>query len=198
MATRPRAPHPLAAPARQDGDRSARRAAPTSTASWRPRGRRDATALGRLFAGDGRGARARPRRRAAAHRSRWSRRPPARRRRPSWCWPSMADPPERRFDEDLYGADPEEVLALPPRAARRRRGRHGGRATTRRRTPSRRACCRPATRRAATLAVRQGFPTCALGVYRSRSTHWADVDGRGGQAGRPAGPAVRQGADPGG
>ena len=48
--------------------------------------------------------------------------------------------------------------------------------TTRPRSPSRWDCCRRGTRRASRLAERQGFPTCALGVYtfpgRSTGSTW--------------------------
>ncbi len=76
-----------------------------------PRGRRDATALGRLFAGAGDGlgpaCDAFPRPQVALV-------SPAARTRATaeLVLAEMADPPECRFDEELYGADPEEVLAL--------------------------------------------------------------------------------------
>ena len=91
-----------------------------------PRGRRDATALGRLFAGSGEGLgpalKACP---SAPGRAGLAGRPhgghgragPGRRDR-------SARVPLRR---GLYGADPEEVLAFLRALARRRRGRHGGR-----------------------------------------------------------------------
>ena len=49
----------------------------------------------------------------------------------------------------------------------------------------------PRDKKGMALAVRQGFPTCALGVYRfTRAENWAEVDAALGQAGRLARPAL--------
>ena len=64
-------------------------------------------------------------------------------------------------------------------------------ATTRPPTPSPRACCPPATRRGTPLAMRNGFPTCALGVYAFNVDHWADVADRTAKLVATAGAALR-------
>jgi len=86
----------------------------------------------------------------------------------------VAAPPERRFDEELYGADPEEIVALlrdlpesvtaamvvghNPTAQSLSLGLLGAR-----------------EKKARSLVVRTGFPTCALGVYAFKTDRWADV-----------------------
>ncbi len=138
-----------------------------------PRGRRDAVALGRLFAGDGDGlgpglrkvtrpqiALVSPAARTAAT--------------AELVLGSMTEPPRCRFDEALYGAEPDEVLAalraLPddvnaamvvghnPTAQELSLGLLSAR-----------------DKKGRSAAVGHGFPTCALGVYSFDVDHWADV-----------------------
>jgi phosphohistidine phosphatase len=142
-----------------------------------PRGRRDAAALGRLFAGDGEGLgpglRQAPRPKVALV-------SPAARTAATaeLVLAEMADPPECRLEKGLYGADPEEVLAfmrdLPddidaamvvghnPTAHALSQGLLSAR-----------------DKKGLSSAVRNGFPTCALGVYAFNVDRWADVAARG-------------------
>jgi phosphohistidine phosphatase len=139
-----------------------------------PRGRRDATALGRLFAGEGdhlgpallgvprpRLALVSPAARTAAT--------------AELALVDVADPPPCRLDGALYGADPEEVLALVrdlpddinaamvvghnPTAHALSQGLLSAR-----------------DKRGRSAVVRHGFPTCALGVYAFGVDRWADVE----------------------
>jgi phosphohistidine phosphatase len=87
---------------------------------------------------------------------------------------NMADPPERRYDDDLYGAEPEDVLtmvrALPddvdavmvvghnPTAHALSQGLLSAR-----------------DKKGRSVAARTGFPTCALGVYAFDVDRWANV-----------------------
>ncbi len=141
-----------------------------------PRGRRDATALGRLFAGAGEGlgpalqgvprpqiALVSPAARTAAT--------------AELVLADMADPPECRLDEALYGAEPEEVLAfvraLPDDADAAMVVGHN---------PTAHALSQgllsARDKKGRSSAVRHGFPTCALGVYAFDVDHWADVAAR--------------------
>ena len=138
-----------------------------------PRGRRDATALGRLFAGKGEGlgpalfgvprpqvALVSPAARTAAT--------------AELVLAGMADPPERRFDKALYGADPEEVLtfvrALPDDVTSAMVVGHNPTALE-----LSQGLLSPRAKKALSAAVRHGFPTCALGVYAFDVDRWADV-----------------------
>jgi phosphohistidine phosphatase len=138
-----------------------------------PRGRRDATALGRLFAGQGEGlgpalsdvprpqvALVSPAARTAAT--------------AELVLAGMADPPQCRFDEELYGADPEEVLAfvgaLPEDVTAAMVVGHNPTAQS-----LSQGLLSPRDKKARSAVVRHGFPTCALGVYSFRVDHWADV-----------------------
>ena len=87
----------------------------------------------------------------------------------------MAEPPEVRLVDELYGADPDEVLAVAARPGRRRRLRHGGRAQPHR-GPLSRGLVAP-RRQEGSLRWRRatGSPTCALGVYAFKVDRWADV-----------------------
>ena len=144
-----------------------------------PRGRRDAAALGGLFAGSGEGlgpgldgvqrpkiALVSPAARTAAT--------------AELVLAEMADPPECRLEKGLYAADPEEVLALVrdlpddvdaamvvghnPTAHALSQGLLSAR-----------------DKKGLSIAVRNGFPTCALGVYSFNVDSWADVAARGGK-----------------
>jgi len=138
-----------------------------------PRGRRDATALGRLLAGPGSGpapalkgvplpqvALVSPAARTALT--------------AELVVAGMAEPPEVRLVDELYGADPEEVLAVL-------RGLADGvtSAMAVGHNPTALALSQglvaPSDKKAHSLAVRHGFPTCALGVYAFRVDRWADV-----------------------
>ena len=139
-----------------------------------PRGRRDATALGRLFAGTGEGLGPALKGVPLRPRSRWCRRRPARRQQPSWCWRTWPSRPQLRFDEELYGADPRRcspscapsaddvdaamVVGHNPTAHALSQGLLSAR-----------------DKKGLSLAGRRGFPTCALGVYRFRVDGWTDV-----------------------
>ena len=138
-----------------------------------PRGRRDAAALGRLFAGRGQGlgpalksvpppavALVSPAARTAAT--------------AELVLAEVTEPPERLLDEALYGADPEDVLVLlrglPDRVESAMVVGHN---------PTAHALSQgllaPRDKKGHSLAVRHGFPTCALGVYTFPVTRWADV-----------------------
>ncbi len=86
----------------------------------------------------------------------------------------MADPPECRFDEGLYGADPEEVLAfvrtLPDDTAAAMVVGHNPTAHA-----LSQSLLSARDKKGRSAAVRQGFPTCALGVYAFNVDRWADV-----------------------
>jgi phosphohistidine phosphatase len=140
-----------------------------------PRGRRDATALGRLYAAgnDGLGPDLKrvPRPTVALI-------SPAARTNATaeLVLGGVADPPERRLVDDLYGAEPNDVLDLlrklsddvtsamvvghNPTAQSLSQGLIGARDKAGR-----------------SLAAHLSFPTCALGVYRFSLERWADVEG---------------------
>jgi phosphohistidine phosphatase len=141
-----------------------------------PRGRRDATALGRLFAGAGEGLgpglQAVPRARIALV-------SPAARTAATaeLVLADVTDPPERRLEEALYGAEPEEVLAfvrdLPDDVDAAMVVGHN---------PTAHALSQgllsPRDKKGRASAARTGFPTCALGVYAFDVDRWADVAAR--------------------
>ena len=141
-----------------------------------PRGRRDATALGRLFAGAGEGLgpglEAVPRPKIALV-------SPAARTAATaeLVLADVADPPESRLEEGLYEADPEEVLALvrdlPDDVDAAMVVGHN---------PTAQALSQgllsPRDKKGHSSAVRNGFPTCALGVYVFKVDHWADITAR--------------------
>jgi len=90
----------------------------------------------------------------------------------------VASPPQSRLEDDLYGADPQEVLellrSLPDDVSAAMVVGHN---------PTAQALSQglvsPRDKKGMSLAARQGFPTCALGVYRfTRAEKWADVDAR--------------------
>jgi phosphohistidine phosphatase len=142
-----------------------------------PRGRRDATALGRLFAGEGEGLgpglSAVPRPKIALV-------SPAARTAATaeLVLADVADPPECRLEKGLYEADPEEVLAfvrdLPDDVDAAMVVGHN---------PTAHALSQgllsARDKKGLSSAVRNGFPTCALGVYAFNVDHWADVAARG-------------------
>jgi len=138
-----------------------------------PRGRRDATALCRLLAGSGESlgpalkgvplpqvALVSPAARTA-HTA-------------ELVLAGMAEPPELRLVDELYGADPEEVLAVL-----RGLGDDVVSAMVVGHNPTALALSQdlvaPRDKKGRSLAVRHGFPTCALGVYAFGADRWADV-----------------------
>jgi phosphohistidine phosphatase len=141
-----------------------------------PRGRRDATALGRLFAGGGEGlglvlqdapppriALVSPAARTAAT--------------ADLVLADVADPPLIRLENGLYAADPEDVLAfvrdLPDDVDAAMVVGHN---------PTAHALSQgllsPRDKKGLASAARNGFPTCALGVYAFNVDRWADVAAR--------------------
>jgi phosphohistidine phosphatase len=138
-----------------------------------PRGRRDATALGRRFAGN-----------REALGPALSRLPPP---RVALVSPAarttataelvvakMDDPPEIRFVKELYGAGPEEFMALVRAleddvTAALVVGHNPTAQTVSQELVS------PRDKKALSLVVRHGFPTCALGVYTFKVDRWSDV-----------------------
>jgi phosphohistidine phosphatase len=138
-----------------------------------PRGRRDATAIGRLFAGTGEGLgpalKGVPRPKVALV-------SPAARTRATaeLAFAGMAEPPECFYDDGLYGADPEEVLAyvheLDDSADAVAVVGHNPTAHS-----LSQSLLAPSDKKALSLAVRTGFPTCALAVYSFKAPHWTDV-----------------------
>jgi phosphohistidine phosphatase len=138
-----------------------------------PRGRRDATALGRLFSGGGEGLG------KALHgvpRPRIALISPAARTAATaeLVLSEMADPPQCRYDDDLYGAEPEEVIAvvqaLPDDVNAAMVVGHNPTAHS-----LSQALLAPRDKKGHASAVRNGFPTCALGVYAFDVQCWADV-----------------------
>jgi phosphohistidine phosphatase len=138
-----------------------------------PRGRRDAAALGRLFAGSGEGLgpllRRTPRPAVALV-------SPAARTAATaeLVLAEMTPAPKVEMVDELYGADPEEVLArlraLPDDVAASMVVGHN---------PTAEALAHgllaSRDKKAQSLAVRHGFPTCALGVYAFKVSRWRDV-----------------------
>jgi phosphohistidine phosphatase len=138
-----------------------------------PRGRRDAIALGLLFAGAGErlgpDLKHTPRPRIALV-------SPAARTAATadLVLAGVTDPPQYRLEQGLYAADPEEVLALVqnlpddvdssmvvghnPTAQSLSQGLLSSR-----------------DKKGRSAVVRHGFPTCALGVYSFAVDRWADV-----------------------
>ena len=152
------------------------RVAPDFDRVLAPRGRRDATALGRLFAGAGEGlgpglegvplpriALVSPAARTAAT--------------AELVLADVADPPESRLEMGLYAADPNEVLAfvrdLPDDVDAAMVVGHN---------PTAQALSQgllsARDKKGLSSAARNGFPTCALGVYAFNVDRWADVAAR--------------------
>jgi phosphohistidine phosphatase len=139
-----------------------------------PRGRRDAAALGRLFAekGDklGPALDGVPRPGVALV-------SPAARTMATaeLVVATMADPPALRFEDALYGAEPFEVLALLKSL-----DDEADAAMVVGHNPTAHSLSRdllsPRDKKGVALAERRGFPTCALGVYTFKGRRWADVD----------------------
>jgi phosphohistidine phosphatase len=138
-----------------------------------PRGRRDAAALGRLLAGHGEGLGPALRGVPLSQVALVS--PAARTAQTAeLVLAGMAEPPELRLVDDLYGADPEEALAvvrsLPDEVGSAMVVGHNPTAHALSQT-----LLSAGDKKGRALAVRLGFPTCALGVYRFGVPRWADV-----------------------
>jgi phosphohistidine phosphatase len=141
-----------------------------------PRGRRDATALGKLFTqqdGLGPALQGVPRPTVALV-------SPAARTAATadLVFAGVADPPVLHLEEDLYGAEPNDVLAVV-----RALPDDVGAAMVVGHNPTAHALSQGLIshrdKKGRAEAERKGFPTCALGVYRFGVEHWADVDARG-------------------
>jgi phosphohistidine phosphatase len=138
-----------------------------------PRGRRDAAALGRLFAGAGEALGPDLR---DVPRPQVSLVSPAARTvaTAELVLADMSEPPTRRFDADLYGADPEEVLAFV-----RELPDEFGSAMVVGHNPTVQTLSRSLLplREEDVLSgvVGHGFPTCALAVYSFDVDRWAGV-----------------------
>jgi phosphohistidine phosphatase len=140
-----------------------------------PRGRRDATALGRRFAGAGEGLgpslKGVPRPKIALV-------SPAARTAATaeLVLAGVTDPPQCRLEKGLYAADPEEVLdfvrSLPDEVNAAMVVGHN---------PTAHALSQgllsARDKKGHASVVRHGFPTCALGVYSFDLDRWADVAG---------------------
>jgi phosphohistidine phosphatase len=138
-----------------------------------PRGRRDAIALGRLFGGQGEGLGPALKR---VPRPRIVLISPAARTvaTADLVLAEVADPPERRLEEGLYGASPDEVFGylrqLPDDARAVMVVGHNPTAQS-----LSQGMLSPSDKKGLSAAVRTGFPTCALGVYSFKAEGWADV-----------------------
>jgi phosphohistidine phosphatase len=138
-----------------------------------PRGRRDATALGLLFAGTGDGLgpalKGVPRAQIALV-------SPAARTAATadLVLAGVTDPPERRMEQGLYAADPEAVLALvralPDEEVAAMVVGHNPTAQS-----LSQSLLSARDKKGLSAVVRHGFPTCALGVYSFAVDRWADV-----------------------
>jgi len=138
-----------------------------------PRGRRDATALGRLFTGTGEGLGpglkgvARPQVALVSPAARTA-------ATAQLVLAGVTDPPEYRLEKGLYAADPEEVLAfvraLPDDVDAAMVVGHNPTAQL-----LSQGLLSTRDKKGLSSVVRHGFPTCALGVYAFRVDRWADV-----------------------
>jgi phosphohistidine phosphatase len=138
-----------------------------------PRGRRDATALGRLFAGDASGLG--PALKGVALPEVALVSPAARTRATAdLVLAGMDKPPECRLYEPLYGADPDDVLAfvqeLEDDVAAAMVVGHNPTAHS-----LSQGLIASRDKKGLALAARTGFPTCALGVYAFKGERWSDV-----------------------
>ncbi len=142
-----------------------------------PRGRRDATALGRLFAGTGEGL---PNELKRVPRPQVALVSPAARTTATaeLVLEAVTDPPELRFEDGLYQADPNDVLAylreLPDEVTAAMVVGHNPTAHA-----LSQGLIRSGDKKGHALAVRAGFPTCALGVYSFKVETWSEVEAHG-------------------
>jgi phosphohistidine phosphatase len=136
-----------------------------------PRGRRDATALGRLIGPDGEGIESDVPLPQVAFVS-----PAARTRATAdLVFEGMGVPARVEFPMDIYGGDPEDVLNHL-----RRLEDSVTSAMVVLHNPTGQFMARelvtPDDEDGLDLAVRRGFPTSALGIYRFEVARWADVE----------------------
>jgi phosphohistidine phosphatase len=141
-----------------------------------PRGRRDAKALGRLFAGRAEAlalpksvplpsvALVSPAARTAAT--------------AELVFADLTDPPDCRLEKALYGADPDEVIAhLRVLEDDVRAAMVVGHNPTALELSQ--GLIADGDKKGLAVATRRGFPTCALGIYRFRVERWRDVGAKG-------------------
>ena len=136
------------------------------------RGRRDAAALGRLFAG-GAGALGVPR--SAPFPTVALVSPAARTAATAeMVLGELASPPEVRLEKVLYNADPDEVLDELRRLEDDVRSAMvvGHNPTAHELSQ---ALIASGDKKGLGVAARRGFPTCALGIYRFRIDAWREV-----------------------
>jgi phosphohistidine phosphatase len=142
-----------------------------------PRGRRDAVALGELFAGSGDGLPAELR---GVPRPQVALVSPAARTTATaeLVLKDVSDPPELRFEDGLYQADPDDVLSylqgLSDEVTAAMVVGHNPTAHA-----LSQGLIRSGDKKGQSLAVRAGFPTCALGVYSFKVETWSEVKARG-------------------
>ena len=142
-----------------------------------PRGRRDAKALGQLFAGSGERLPAVLRRVSRPQIALVS---PAARTiaTAELVLEAVNDPPELRLEEGLYQADPNDVLGylqgLSDEVTAAMVVGHNPTAHA-----LSQGLIRAGDKKGHSLAVRAGFPTCALGVYSFKVETWSDVAAHG-------------------
>jgi phosphohistidine phosphatase len=138
-----------------------------------PRGRREATALGRLIGPDGEGVETNVPLPQVAFVS-----PAARTRATAeFVFEGMGTPARVEFPMDIYGGDPEDILKHL-----RRLDDSVPSAMVVLHNPTGEFMARelltPDDEDGLELAVRRGFPTCALGIYLFEVARWADVAAR--------------------
>jgi phosphohistidine phosphatase len=142
-----------------------------------PRGRRDATALGRRFAG--RGESLGPALKGIPRPGVVLVSPAARTAATAdLVLADVAERPDCRLEDSLYGAEPDDVLelvrTLPDDAKAVMVVGHN---------PTAHALSEGLVssrdKKGLTEAARKGFPTCAMGVYRFEPDGWTDVKMRG-------------------
>ncbi len=142
-----------------------------------PRGRRDGTALGHLFAGKGEGLGPAL---EGVPRPKIGLVSPAARTKATaeLVFAGMVEPPKCFFYDGLYGADPEEILAyvheLDDGADAVVIVGHNPTAHS-----LSQGLLAPSDKKGLSLAARTGFPTCALGVYSFKAQRWSDVTAAG-------------------
>jgi phosphohistidine phosphatase len=135
-----------------------------------PRGRRDATALGRLIGPDGAGLESAPPLPQVAFVS-----PAARTKATAeLVFDGMGAPARVEFPMDIYGGDPEDVLNHLHRL-----GDGVTSALIVLHNPTGQFLARellePDDEDGIDISLRRGFPTCALGIYDLAVDRWADV-----------------------
>ncbi len=91
---------------------------------------------------------------------------------------AVSDPPELRFEEGLYQADPDDVLGyLQGLSDELTAAMVVGHNPTAHALSQ--GLIRAGDKKGHSLAVRAGFPTCALGVYSFKVETWSEVEAHG-------------------